>query len=67
MLECTEVETAIFVLLASHYVFNLSYHTKATYCFIFEREGGTDSIWKWKIQKSKRKVSHPYKWNIKNL
>ena len=29
MLDCTEISTALFLLLATHYVFNLSYHVKA--------------------------------------
>ena len=35
MLECTEMATAIFMMRACHYVFNLSYHPKATDLFVF--------------------------------
>lgn len=38
MLECNNVTTAFFLLLASHYVFNLSYHHKATDFFLFLQE-----------------------------
>ena len=38
MLESTNIATALFLLLASHYVFNLSYHTKASEFFIFMQE-----------------------------
>ena len=37
MLECNNVMTALFLLLASHYVFNLSYHHKVT-DFLFLQE-----------------------------
>jgi len=38
MLDCTEIATALFLLLASHYVFNLSYHSKADDFFTFFQE-----------------------------
>lgn len=38
MLDCTELATALFLLLASHYVFNLSYHSKADDFFTFIQE-----------------------------
>ena len=38
MLECRDIATALFLLLASHYVFNLSYHTKCTDFLIFIQE-----------------------------
>ena len=46
MLECNNIMTALFLLLASHYVFNLSYHPKATDFFLFlqERVAGISSI-----------------------
>ena len=38
MLDCTEISTALFLLLATHYVFNLSYHVKADEFFTFIQE-----------------------------
>ena len=38
VLETTEFETALFVLLGSHYVLNLSYHEKAVEFFLFVQE-----------------------------
>lgn len=38
ILDCTEITTALFLLLATHYVFNLSYHMKADEFFTFIQE-----------------------------
>ena len=38
MLESRNVATALFLLLASHYVFNLSYHSKSADFLIFVQE-----------------------------
>lgn len=44
MLECHNFMTALFLLLASHYVFNLSYHCKAKdFLFLQERVAGINS------------------------
>ena len=38
ILDCTEVSTALFLLLATHYVFNLSYQGKAEEFLMFIQE-----------------------------
>ena len=38
MLESTNLASALFLLLATHYVFNLSYHTKAAELLMFIQE-----------------------------
>lgn len=38
MLETTNLASALFLLLAAHYVFNLSYHTKAAEVLTFIQE-----------------------------
>ena len=38
ILSSTDITTALFHLMASHYVFNLSYHSKATDFYIFLQE-----------------------------
>lgn len=43
MLKSRDIATALFLLLASHYVFNLSYHSKSADFLIFVQEDCTNS------------------------
>ena len=56
MLECTDLATALFLLLASHYVFNLSYHTK-THEFLTFIQESVANIPSEKSRKGKREKS----------
>lgn len=42
LLECKSLESAIFILVASHYVFNIEYHSmvKDVFCFLEEKVFG---------------------------
>ena len=59
MLNCAELSTAIFVLLAAHYVFNLSYNTEAADFFVFlqEKIAGIPSRSEHKSRKDKSTVA----------
>ena len=60
MLECNNVMTALFLLLASHYVFNLSYHHKVMDFFLFlqERVAGITSVTSGKQKRNPVANSH---------
>lgn len=55
-MECTDLSMALFLLLAAHYIFNLSYHTKTTELmkFLQEKVAGIDSA-----TKSVKKLKSP--------
>ena len=58
--ESTNVATAVFFLLATHYIFNLSYHPKVTEIlrFIQEKVAGISSDDKGKLARSPLTTSH---------
>lgn len=59
-MESTDIATAVFLLLGSHYVFNLSYHAKVfeVLRFLQEKVGGIPSDRKMKFTKSAVASSH---------
>ena len=59
-MESTDIATAVFLLLGSHYVFNLSYHVKVfeVLRFLQEKVGGIPSDRKMKFTKSAVASSH---------
>ena len=56
-MESMDIATAVFLLLGSHYVFNLSYHAKV-WRFLQEKVGGIPSDRKVKFTKSAVASSH---------